>query len=420
MQTLAGQQAARARRDSPLARLAALGLDADIVTAEPGLVAGGVGIRLAVRELLAAPERLAGELRRIGALLTLGIPVGLSLVDLGMRGQRRLECLLRRLQQVTRAPCIDRRLLSIAVAGRWPGLPACLQASRAWLGDGPRYALIDDVAAAAGLLRLLATQRGRCRGLEPVLASAVRSACPLLADEQGSVPVTRRGLVAPPRSAWLPLTLNLARQADAAGRIDRDRLAERLVRALPLADALFDELYWADPAQRLDAHNNRRVVVVLDGLGDLLVRRGADPAAIATLRELDGLLSAIRSCLWECSRQLARERGCLPALTRRDPGAGLADDGQRRAWQSRWREALARVALRHRNLLAIPPAALLPSVAQARPAWLDLLPLLAHADVVAAGGACRDWSPAAAGAWQQRALAVLGRRNATVLVAGGV
>lgn len=412
----------------PLLRLVdelqSLGLQPDLSASDLGLSAGGAGFRLSVEALATEPGKLAAALERVRSLLTLGIPVTVGVADAGGRGEPRIERLLRALHRATADPCIDRRRLALAVAARDLSLPAFLLVSRAWLGDGPRFVLLDGSGQASsdGLWSTLYQQRARRRGLRPATGCAVQSACPLLADETGAVPVSRHALLAPPGSAWLPLALNICRYCDRRGSVRTAELHAALRRGLAIADRLFDELQWPDRATRRDAQQNRRIVIVLQGLGDLVRLTGADPAGIDALRDLDRLVGGVHGVLLEATRRLAAERGLLPTLAGRDPGLTLADGDERRRWQRRWRDALESAAVRHRNLLALSPYAVLPRAGTAGSAYLDLLPLLAHADVLsfAGGFGFSGWSIRDYKAFHGRAAAILRRRNRTAFIATGV
>lgn len=407
-----------------LDELLSLGFEPEVTASDLGLAAGGAGFRLSVRELHGAPRDLERDTGRVRALLMLGIPVAVTVGDARRPGEPRIERVLRALHRATTERCIDRRRLALAINAADLELPAFLLSSRSWLGDGPRFVLLDGggAAAAAGLWSALYQQRNWRRGLRPAAACAVHSACPLLADEAGSVPVSRHALLAPPGSAWLPLALNVCRYCDRRGVLRTAALYAALRRGLALADRLFDLLHWPEDCMRRDAAQNRRIVVVVQGLGDLVLLRRADPAGIDALRDLDRLVEGMHSCLSETTRRLAAERGLLPALAGRDPSRRLEDAAERHRWQRRWQEALAGAAVRHRNLLALSPYSLLPRSAAAAGAWLDLLPLLAHADVLSfAGGASfTNWNIRDYKAFHGRAAAILGRRNRTAFVATGV
>ncbi len=404
--------------------LLATGFEPALVVGDAGLSAGGAAISLSVRNMSVSQSRMARETERVRRLLTLGMPVTVRVGDAGERGEARMERILRRLHRATDGHCIDRRRLSLAVAERDLAPPAFLLESRSWLGDGPRYLLVDGAltTAGAGLWSKLYRQRSWRRGLRPVVAGAVHSSCPLLSDETGDVPLSRLRLLAPPGSAWLPLAVNACRFCDRRGAMRDAVLHAALDSGLALADELFDCLEWPERAQRRDAYLNRRIVFVLQGLGDLVKLRRVDPASMACLRDLDRLVAGVHARLWQASRQLAARRGLLPSLAERDPARALADGEQRRRWQSRWRAALESAAVRHRNLLALSPYALLPSNGAADGDWLDLLPLLAHADVVsfAGGFSFAGWTIGDYKAFHRRAAAVIRRRNRAAFVATGV
>jgi len=408
---------------SLVAALARLRLSPMLVASGVGPAAGGAAIGLPVRELLTDPRRLAQAARQVRRLLQVGLPVTAALVDTGRRAERRVERVLAELDSATRSACVSRDALTLAVAADDYPLPAFALLSRAWLGDGRRYAVLGDGGLGReGLLSFLYQQRGRTRALLPALGAAARTRCPLLSDEAGSAPLGPAAIMAPPGSAWLPVALDLGRFERRDGSLDAVVLRASLREGLGLADRLFDCLHWPDPEQCRDARENRRIVFLLRGIGDLVHRRGADPAAIDTLRALDRLVAGIHATLWEASTEIATRRGLLPALAERDPSRALADGRKRRDWQRRWRAALATSAVRHRNLLAISPYSLMPRRAKLDAAWLDLLPLLAHADVIAFEGRrlFPDWSISEFTSFHRRTAAVLHRRNAAAFVATGV
>jgi len=406
-----------------LAALARLRLSPGLVASHVGPAAGGVAVELPVRELLTDPRRLARAARRVRRLLQVGLPVTAALGDTGRHAGRRVERVLAELDSATRSACVDRDALTLAVAADDYPLPAFALLSRAWLGNGRRYAVLGDGGLGRdGLLSFLYQQRGRTRALLPALGTAARTCCPLLSDEAGSAPLGAAAVMAPPGSAWLPVAFDLGGFERSDGSLDAGRLQASLREGLSLADRLFDCLQWPDPDQCRDAHENRRIVFLVRGIGDYVLRQGADPAAIDTLRGLDRLVAGIHATLWEVSRELAARRGLLPALADRDPSRALADGRKRRDWQRRWRAALATSSVRHRNLFALSPYSLMPRTRRFDAAWLDLLPLLAHADVIAFEGRRHfpDWSISEFTSFYRRTAAVLNRRNAAAFIATGV
>jgi len=259
------------------------------------------------------------------------------------------------------------------------------------LGPGPRFAYLDvqQIPAHSGQ-RIAAGRQAdwgvlwhSCRaghGVAPVYGGFVRSTCPLLADEAATAVVPVSGLCAPARSAWLTLRLDLERCADDRGNLDTGRLGTALREAVLVADPLLDRQPWATATQAADARRNRRLAFLVSGIGDLVERRGANPADLGTLREFAGILGHVRCALHGASAELARLAGEVPALTDACPQGQWFDGSHGENWQRRFEAARAQWAVRHRNLLVVSPYSVLPSVSRPRPAFTDLLPLLRYAD----------------------------------------
>lgn len=409
--------------------LLALGFQPAIQRAGQRISATGAGFSWPVRTFTAAPEQLAPQLERVRSLLLSGVAVTLTLNDAGAGSSRRIERLLRKLRRAVVAPCIDSRLLGLAVAAEEMPLPAFLLMSKILLGQGPRYVVLEaahldrgGLADASPAWTALYQQRTWRWGLRPVYGGDSRTRCPLLSDEQTPALSSANAIRVPVDSAWLCLELFVCRFANRHGQVDNGKLQAALQQALDTADQLFDHLHWCDREQRRDAASNRRIGFVLQGIGDLVLLRGADPADIECLRYLDRLIAGIHECLWDRSRCLASSRGLLPALAARDPSRGVAAAEQRRNWQSRWHAALASVAVRHRNLLVMSPYSVMPqSGAGDRRDFADLLPLLAHADACSFAPAMdfSGWSISEFKNFHCRAHAILQRRNAATFVAAG-
>ena len=417
----------------PMARtllntLYSLGFRADVRAACGQLSGSGLGSSVSVRQLAAEPAQRALEFSRLRASLLRGTATNLGLSDAGDGASRRVECLLRQLRRRLDAPCVDLQQLGLTVHADEMPLPAFLLMSKVLLGAGPRYVMLDAghmqkrvPGSAEAAWTALYQQRCRRWGLRPVYAGDARTRCPLLADERSAAVLAPHGLLVPADSAWLTLEFNLCRYANSRGALDCDALLQTLRSSLQIADALFDCLHWSDRAQRQDALCNRRIAFVMQGIGDLVQLRRTDPTGINCLRELDQLVAAVHNCLWEQSRQLAGQHGLLPALAERDPCRGIADGPQRRNWQQRWHAALESAAVRHRNLLAISPYAVLPQSGAATTGFADLLPLLAHADVCgyASPPPFTGWSINEFKHFHRRAFAIMQRRNAATFVCGG-
>jgi hypothetical protein len=135
---------------------------------------------------------------------------------------------------------------------------------------------------------------------------------------------------------------------------------------------------------------------------------------------LSGIAARIREVLKDESAKLAALSGPLPALSPADLTTGWLSGSGRELWQNAWQDALRKSAVRHRNLVVMSPASVLP--AGADPRYADLLPVIAHADawyfgspvVLAHGG------PAAWRAFHRRARAVIQGTTADSFVAAGV
>ncbi|HZW60435.1 MAG TPA: hypothetical protein VFE85_09080 [Woeseiaceae bacterium] len=426
--------AAPARRPSLARELRALGVQPRLLEGGHGVTAGGAALRLPLGEVLASPERAAHLFGRLRNLLLQRIPVTLTLTDLGAGGRARaaLQCIGQRLGAVLATPCVDRRRLGLAVQASELSLPALQLMSRTLLGRGARFLLLDDVhlrtagesagdAGTAAIWSGLYQQRDRLSGVLPVYGGGVRSRCPLLGDEASGALLPQRALLVPPDSAWLPLDVHLPRFAAAGGALDAARLEAALRRALAVADRLFDRLCWPDHAQRNDAYLNRRIAVTLHGIGDLVELQRGDPGDLDCLRHWDRLLARLHRCLWDASRELAHERGLLPALACRNPALRWRDGAHRRDWQQRWQNALRTDAVRHRNLLVLSPYGILPRAAARPTRYADLLPLLAHADALSFAGAATfaGWRLREFRQFHCRAFAVMQRRNAAAFIAAG-
>ena len=255
--------------------------------------------------------------------------------------------------------------------------------------------------------------------LKPVYGGFVRSICPLLADEAAASVLPLTGLNVPRASAWLVLGINLAKIADASGELDRDDLRARVDEAIPLADELLDRTRPPTMAQRRDATDNRRLALLVEGIGDLVAKRARDPADFACLHELQTELLVIRNAINLASAREARRRGPLPALSL--PFHEWFDGHQQARWRQHFEAARRRAAVRHRNLLAMSPYSVLPSRPACEPGYADLLPLLAFADAWAFSGGRRfdGWNLSQFKHFHTRARAIIQASQATTRIAAG-
>ena len=321
---------------------------------------------------------------------------------------------------------------AVAEAGRGPDAieilldAATMDPVEAWqgrceaLGAGPLYLHCDA--------ELMSTRGERARGMRfwsqlwqlrggfvrAAYAPLVRSACPLLCADPAMAIQPANGLQVPAGSAWVSAPLYLPDFLDGRGQVQLDALERSLERVVDAADAVFDRAEWATAAARHDAWFNRRLAVSLRGIGDFVARRGRDPRSLACLDELSELCAWCRAVLHARSRTLASGRDVLPALRDGDPQRWLPSASVRDDWRERWQQAVARHAVRNRNLFALSPWAVLPSAGHAHAGYLDLLPLLAHADAMAFAGQpdLSRWNLNDFINLHQRSHAVFERRNA--------
>lgn len=182
----------------------------------------------------------------------------------------------------------------------------------------------------------------------------------------------------PRHSAWIPLQLDIAAYAGTDGTLQTDVLEAALVACVDCGEKQHDRMEWGEPLIKYDSWLNRRLAIALRGWGDIVLRRGADPTALKTLRDMEELAEWACQILHERSRSLALEHRWCPALD--EAGALVAQKKQSRAWKRRWREALESVAVRHRNLTTISPWDVFPRGIRADLRYADLLPLMRFAD----------------------------------------
>jgi hypothetical protein len=320
--------------------------------------------------------------------------------------------------------------LGLCVAASDITLPAFQVISSAVLGYGHRYVELDNSHMDAGAIDRCANSDWAAlfaRGsgpapLWPVYDAAVRTRCPLLNNESSNALLPGSGIAVPSGTAWLPMEFDIGHFADAAGVLQYDVLEQAIHSCVELGDELFSLLSWPDEQQQADARLNRRLAVMLTGIGDLVLRRKADPANLACLRELDRLVGFIHNALWEKSRSLAAVSGPLPALEKQHPAGRWQDEQHCQDWTARWQKAMSTAQVRHRNLLVMSPYSVLPRHAPVHRDFIDLLPLIAHADALSFANppAFHNWSTADFTVFHRRAWAVTQRRDAASFVAARV
>ncbi|MDH3303961.1 MAG: hypothetical protein OEM92_02020 [Gammaproteobacteria bacterium] len=205
-----------------------------------------------------------------------------------------------------------------------------------------------------------------------VLPTIVSSACPLLADERADAVLSATGIQVPQNSAWIPIEVDVSRFVNDSGDIRLGALEKVLNDSVDRGDSLHNSNTWSSTAVQIDSWLNRRLAVAVRGWGDLVRRRRVDPRAFQTLKELEDLAEFIGKTLRARSRALAREKGYCPAVdvagTKVQAGGG--------EMKLRWRRAVDRSALRHRNLTTMSVWDVFPQGGPADLRYVDLLPLL--------------------------------------------
>ena len=421
--------------EAAAAQLAAQHVKPRLLHGSNGITAGGVALRVSVQTALQCPPAAERLMRRVTTLLHDSIPVTLSLTELGAEDAATpaLEDFCAMLGGAVRAEGLAPDRIGLSMQSHLVPLQAYLLICTALLGQGARYVVLDSLQMRHHDNELVRTEadsnwsmlwhrRVGPPAVTPAYAASVTTRCPLLGDEAATCLLPETGLQAPAQSAWLPLELDLLHFSDGHGRLQWPSLQRALEVAIVAGDTILDHLYWPLPEQRSDAWQNRRLAVSLGGVGDLVVERGANPADLRCLRWVDAIVARVHALLWNCSRMQARKTEPLPALLAACPAVRWDCDIKRSDWDLRWRRAVANSAVRHRNLLVMSPYAVLPSQSRPFADFVDLLPVLHHADAFSFSQPRTDGfrSLREFAHFHRRAWAVMQRRNAASLVAAGV
>lgn len=418
-----------------LERLGELGFEVPPLAGAQNKAAGGVPMRLSVRNMLRANTSSEIAISSILGLLKEEVPVMLSLTDLGNEaaaiGNLQKFCELLRL--VTDATGQSSDEIGMCVHSHQLPLQAFQLITKSVLGRGVRYILLDSLqmtqhrnpqvqAETDRNWLFLWRNREASVSLRPAYGASVRTACPLLADEVTASVLPVSGIQVPVDSAWLPLDLAIPQFADDTGEIRWEVLLPTLAHGVELAEKIIDELAWSQAGQRADAYTNRRLAISISGLGDLVTNRGLDPHDLDTLKWLSVIVGRIRKALWHRSRKLARSDGCLPALRGADPSSGWDDSAHRENWRRRWQAALEKSAVRNRNMLVLSPYSVLPSTTLSSAPYTDLLPVISYADAWSFADApeFRGWHLNDYKIFHRRAWAVIQGRKTGQLIAAGV
>ena len=358
---------------------------------------------------------------------------GISVSVLGLAALDDAADLLRRLCEVLAAAasdaCVRPNDIEIAVDADALAPLLIWKTRRETLGEGPVYLMADGerMVPADGWskreqceefwlqlwrLRDASTLRAAC-------SSIVSSQCPLLSAEVATTVLPSSGVQVPAGTAWVPIHVDIARFADACGNINEPTLEYALHCCVDSGDVLHDLLDWPTALMRHDAWLNRRLAVVVTGLGELAFRRRLDPQKFHSLKSLDQLLHWVQQSLHSRSQQIARQSGHVPALDHNDPARFLPGGDVRDDWRTRWRHAVDQGAVRHRNLLVLSPWSVFPDNSPPDMRYADLLPLVAHGDACtfARSVTLAHWNINEFKSFHQRAWAALHQRDHAALIA---
>lgn len=365
------------------------------------------------------------------ALLVRGLRLSVAITGFGADAEA--PDLFRRLCEVlavaARDACARPGRIEIAVAADALTPRLIWLIRREILGEGPVYLIADgermsptDVGSTIPLCEEFWQQLWQLRDvslLRAACASMVSSQCPLLSAELATSILPSTGVQVPAGTAWVPMKLDLARFTDARGVVRQTALEVALHRCVEMGDMLHDLLRWPTAMMRHDAWLNRRLAVVITGVGDLAKRRQLDPKQFRCLRSLDELLFWMQQTLQTKTRLIAQQTNCLPALELSDPGHLLSAGVARDDWRMRWCRAVDEAAVRHRNLMVLSPWSVFPENQPADMRYADLLPLVAYGDACAfsRSATISHWNFNEFKNFHQRAWAALQQRDAATLIA---
>lgn len=354
-------------------------------------------------------------------LLEQGLPVAISVEELGPadRCAREFGRICEILRSAAEQARSDPGRITIVVEA------GTLEPARVWslrlkyLGRGPVFLRMNARSMRSDDLW---SQCWRLRGiadLQLLLAPAIYSPCPLLSAESARGVLPGPGLQVPAGSAWIPLRLNVRAFANDRGELDVGALHARARHCVEQGEAAHRSAVWPNAALRHDAWLNRRLAIELQGIGDLVLRQQRDPACFKTLQTLDAMLRALRHEIVAHSKALATSAGHLEALDAANPCRGPSNAVVQLNWQQRWRKALDTAAIRHRNLLAMSPWSVFPCGKAADRRYVDLLPVLRHADVAAfpRPPSLHHWNINEFKNFHSRAWAILQQKDAIQLIA---
>ncbi len=342
------------------------------------ITTSGCALRADAAQIVTTDTRLARLTMEIAAVASAGQPVALRLDGIGADGTPApvSDC-LQRLSEALDKNGIDRGSVELTMPASIPDIEAVHDLCIADFGARRLNLFLHDLDRAdaldwAPLLAICSKGRALIGGW-PCVSS--RSA--LLGAEAAADIFPGHGLQAPAQSAWLMADLDFATAWETGNSLSEEAIQDILAAVFDAAEALHEPERWPTPSMGHDAWFNRRMSIRLVGIGDWVRAQGLDPERHDTLTFLDRIVRSIARTFEQASR--ARTSEPLPAVLAEDPGRLMGKGAQRDAWSARWREAVHRCGMRHRNLLTMSPWALFPRE-NADFRYLNLLPLLVHGD----------------------------------------
>ena len=211
-----------------------------------------------------------------------------------------------------------------------------------------------------------------------VLPAVVSSPCPLLPDEVANAVVVSMRTQVPESSAWVAQEVDVSKYLRGDGVLRLGLLDAALHRCVEEGERRHDRSAWSSPAQRYDSWLNRRLSIRVRGWGDIIAQRDIDPESMSALRDVRSIAVHVVQTLAKASRSVAKRNGHCPALD--VAGAKVPTHGAE--MDTRWRQAVADNALRHRNLITLSPWDVFPRHKPADLRYLNLLPILVCANSV--------------------------------------
>ena len=342
------------------------------------ITSSGCALRAEAAQILATDTKLARMTMEIAAVSATGQPVAIRLdgVDRNDAPATMRAC-LHRLAETLDRNGIDRGSVELTVPAVLSDIEDVHDLCIAEFGARRLNLYLGDLDEADALnwepLGLICL-KGRA-----LIAGwlYVRSRSALLGAEDAADILPGHGLQAPAQSAWLMADLDFAMAWETGNNLSEDAIQNILATVFDAAEVLHEMERWPTPSMGHDAWFNRRMSIRLVGIGDWVRDQGLDPERHDTLTFLDKIVRSIARTFEQASRARASEP--LPAVLAENPGRLMGKGAQRDAWSARWREAVHRCGMRHRNLLTMSPWALFPRE-NADFRYANLLPLLCHGD----------------------------------------